>query len=170
MTTKATALLTLLLFAAPGVSSASIIVDLVDREGNDSGWSVVLADDVHNGVVVDAVTGDYVRIEIAKTFTLPPEGGVFPGNTIAFLQRLDDAGTVATIKITSEIVDGGVVPDGHTFFPGATAGRLCIDVDLAAEDSDFTLEQVPTPEPGTIALLAVGGAIFLVRRRRRRGA
>ena len=139
MTTKATALLTLLLFAAPGVSSASIIVDLVDREGNDSGWSVVLADDVHNGVVVDAVTGDYVRIEIAKTFTLPPEGGVFPGNTIAFLQRLDDAGTVATIQITSEIVtnDTGVDwTDYHWSIDGPAAA-----FDAAATDaSGFSID------------------------------
>jgi len=93
--------LALLFSSAP--APAEFIVDLTDGV-NDSGWSAVLADGIHNGIVVDKISADYVRIEISKTLLLGPEGGVFPANFIEFRQRLDNAHTLPTIQITSEAV------------------------------------------------------------------
>ena len=64
-------------------------------------------------------------------------------------------------------VDGGVVPDGATFFPGVDAGLLVIDVDLSGQDSSFTLSQHPTPEPATLLLLAAGLPILARHKRKR---
>jgi len=64
-------------------------------------------------------------------------------------------------------VDGGIVPDGSTFFPGVDAGMLVIDVDLTAQDSSFTLTQNPTPEPATLLLLAAGLPILARHKRKR---
>ena len=63
--------------------------------------------------------------------------------------------------------DTGVAP--FTLFrPGEDSGSLYIDVNLdSAAPADFTLQQVPTtPEPTTMALLAIGAVGFVVRRRR----
>ena len=64
-------------------------------------------------------------------------------------------------------VDGGVVPDGATFFPGVDAGLLVIDVDLSGQDSSFPLSQHPTPEPATLLLLAAGLPILARHKRKR---
>lgn len=218
-------LISLLLMLAP-VASADVIVDLIHPTDGDSGWSVVLADNVNSGVVVDRVTASYVRIEIAKTFTQPPQGGAFASNIIGFRQRLADDLTAPTIQITDEVihnqtgadwtdyhweivgsaaafdkaatdassfsispftlatwgaaqtgwdsghpatldVDGGVVPHGGTFTPGLASGKLYIDVDLTVGNSDFDLKQTPTPEPGAMLLIGLGGAVTILRRRRR---
>ncbi len=63
-------------------------------------------------------------------------------------------------------VDGGTVADGSTFYPGLISGGLFIDVDLDKNNSDFCLTQYPTPEPGTMILLSLGGAGILFRRKR----
>ena len=90
---------TILLLAAP-FASADVIIDLIDG-GVDSGWSIVLPDTVRNGVVVDRVSDDYVRIEIAKTFDDLADGESVP-RSYQFIQRLPDADTVGTIQITDE--------------------------------------------------------------------
>jgi len=64
-------------------------------------------------------------------------------------------------------VDGGIVPDGSTFFPGVDAGMLVIDVDLTAQDSSFTLTQNPTPERATLLVLAAGLPILARHKRKR---
>ena len=65
-------------------------------------------------------------------------------------------------------ISGGVVPNGGIWFPGdgATDGQLWIDVNprTSAPFTTFTLKETPTPEPTTLALLAIGG--LLMRRRR----
>ncbi len=95
-----TATLATLLLLAP-FASADVIVDLID--GNtDSGWSIIMPDDTANGIVVDAVTDSYVRIEIAKIFTEPLKDGEFTPRTYTFYQRLIDGTTVPTIQITDE--------------------------------------------------------------------
>jgi hypothetical protein len=178
------------------------------------------------GIVVDEVTREYIRIQISKDFTEPPdEQGIFPPRLIDFVQIADDANTVPRIIIEDEIITNltgadwtdfhwkilngrdawfnvplsssfdvspfrqkvfsdpfnlfndpnkatdleafdGLVRHGESFFPGIRAGALVIDVDLwGSEDPlSFTLKEIPTPEPATLALLAVAG-LFALRRR-----
>lgn len=74
-------------------------------------------------------------------------------------------------KATDIDLDGGVVPNNSTFYPGGPPnnGDIVIDVDLSINNSDnesFVLKQFPTPEPSSIALLVCGGALVAVRRRK----
>jgi hypothetical protein len=64
----------------------------------------------------------------------------------------------------------GVVPNGDAFFPGSGSGSLVIDINLVHDsphDSPaiFKFWQAPTPEPATLTLLALGGAVVTRRRR-----
>lgn len=69
-------------------------------------------------------------------------------------------------RATTLRTSGGVVPHLGSFFPGAGAGELVIDVDLAASAiASFDLKQIPTPEPATLALLGLGAAVMMRRRR-----
>jgi len=79
------------------------------------------------------------------------------------------------LTATTLDVDLGVVgdaPPNNIFRPGdpdQPGGPLYIHPAIGQEPdfTSFTLIQYPTPEPGTMALLAVGGAALLRRRRRR---
>jgi hypothetical protein len=214
-----------LILALANTAHTDVIKPLVLGD-HDSGWDAILTDDVNSGVIVDVVGDDYVIIEITKIFHDAPSGGVFTPNLIGFRQRLDDANTVATIRIADEFilndtgtewtdyhweivgdaaafdmiatdaggfsispftvkswgpaqtgwdanhpatldVSGGVVSSPSVYMPGSSGGSLYIDVDLSLAESDFTLKQTPTPEPGTLALLVLGGSLILARRRRR---
>ena len=71
---------------------------------------------------------------------------------------------------TPELLDiwDGVVPNGTQWNPGdgATDGLLFIDVTLGGEGNftTFTLKETPTPEPASLALMLIGGAMVLRRR------
>lgn len=178
------------------------------------------------GIVVDELTREYIRIQISKDFTGPPdENGIFPPRLMDFLQIADDANTVPRIIIADEIITNqtradwtdfhwqvlnkrdawfnvplsrnfdvspfrqkkfsdpfdifgdpnkatdleafdGLVRHGQTFFPGVREGDLVIDVDLRGSQDplSFTFKQVPTPEPATLALLAMAGLLAIRRR------
>ena len=82
-----------------------------------------------------------------------------------------DVGHPASLDLSGGVVGGDVVdPDWLPFWPAMEAGEgmLIIDVDLSLPkpDSDFLLVQYPTPEPGTMALLALGACALLGRARR----
>lgn len=64
---------------------------------------------------------------------------------------------------------GGVVPNGSQWFPGSGAldGELHIAVNPHAQApfTVFSLKETPTPEPTSLAMLALGAAAVLRRRR-----
>ena len=64
-------------------------------------------------------------------------------------------------------IDGGLVSDGESFSPGIDAGRLYVDIELGEVQRQFYLMQNPTPEPGAMMMLAMGGVCLIVRRRRK---
>jgi hypothetical protein len=70
-------------------------------------------------------------------------------------------------------INGGFLLDGDTWFPGggATNGQLWINVTSGGEGDfgHFTLKERPLGGviPGPSALLAMGGLLFVMRRRRR---
>jgi MYXO-CTERM domain-containing protein len=97
--------------------------------------------------------------------SFPPPGvfDVYPFTAYAW-----DLTGVDTQKLN---VSGGVIPAGGVWFPGILSnGYLQIDVDLPGAPSEFSfdLKQLPTPEPATFTVLAVGAAALLRRRRSRR--
>ena len=61
----------------------------------------------------------------------------------------------------------GAVPAGTLFSPGVGSGPLYIVTDPGQGLMSFTLIQYPTPEPGTMALLALGGVVVLWRKPRK---
>jgi len=61
----------------------------------------------------------------------------------------------------------GLVVDGSSYFPGVDDGDLVMAVNLDGEGAvSFTFKQFPTPEPTTIALMAIGSSVLALRRRR----
>jgi len=60
----------------------------------------------------------------------------------------------------------GVVSNLSWFYPGSRSGTLHIDVDLGRQNSDFTLQQMPTPEPCSMVVLGCGGMLMFLRRTR----
>jgi hypothetical protein len=94
-----------------------------------------------------------------------------PGANVSFNQALSATYSIAPFTTrtyngsSSEVVyAGGIVPDGSTWIPGVPDGELVIDANLSAPGPIvFTLKEIPTPEPASLALLALGSV--LLRRR-----
>lgn len=85
-----------------------------------------------------------------------------PFNDASFSGFADGNNNLASTLIAT----GGTVGNGQTYFPGAGAGELYIDVDLSQADiTSFVLKERPVPEPACLALLAVGGLVAVRRRR-----
>lgn len=60
----------------------------------------------------------------------------------------------------------GVVFNNSSFFPGAGPGELVMLADLSSDPVSFVLEEFPTPEPSTLALLMLGLGCLARRRSR----
>jgi hypothetical protein len=177
------------------------------------GWEAQVADLSQVSIAVDAVTAEFVAIEISKDFTEPYDGIGFPGLSIQFTQVAADAVTSPRIVILDESVtnqtgtdwtdyhmqinapgnvefdiaaslgfsmlpftnrvftlttldaDTGTVFDNSSFFPGAGPGELVMLADLTGDPVTFELEEFPTPEPATLAMLLIGFGCFVRRRR-----
>lgn len=98
-------------------------------------------------------------VGLSSGFSMSPFSNVYwsdPGNLFGNPNRATDLSA-----------DGGVVLPNASFFPGAGAGELVIGLDLdpVHPNYSFILEEYPTPEPGTLALL-LAGLTFVARRRR----
>ncbi len=133
----------------PGEMGGMACRPVKDLSGNDSGWDVILTDDIHTDVYTDLVSGSlaYVRIEIAKDFYLPPENGVFASNIIQFRQRLDDAHTVPVIQITSEAVTNNTGSD-WTDYHFAVIGNEAAFNKTTTDNSGFSIEPFTVKEWG----------------------
>lgn len=141
---KLTSVATMLVLAlVTPMALGSISVNLIDTtnpgQPRDSGWTAVLADNIHNGIIVDAVGADYVVIEIAKDFYTSPTNGDFTPNVIQFTQRLADGQTMPKILINDESIwniTGQAWTDYHWWLTGSVAA-----FDKAATDaSGFSVE------------------------------
>jgi hypothetical protein len=122
----------------PALAAGSVIVDLVDDFGHDSGWSVVLPDNIHADVVVDSITGVYVRLEVFKVLDDSLGTSLAP-HSVEFRQRLDDAHTVTTIQITDEtVVNAG--SDTWTEYCLTIAGTSAAFDKAATAASGFSVE------------------------------
>jgi hypothetical protein len=98
-------------------------------------------------------------------------GASTPFDTSPFVNQsfVDNFGFGDANKATDLNVDGGTVAPGGGFFPGIAGlnGSLTIEFDLASSNSEFFLKEFPTPEPTTLAFLALGSLGLVARRRRR---
>jgi PEP-CTERM motif-containing protein len=74
--------------------------------------------------------------------------------------------TIVALGLTDLDASGGSVAHNSSFFPGAGPGELVIAADLEGDPVTFTLEEVPTPEPSTLALMALGLGCLARRRSR----
>jgi len=156
------ALFVLALLALPSAGLADFEIPLKDVFGADSGWSALVPDHATTGIVVDQVGGDYVRIEVAKTFD------DFDVNVITFYQRLPDAQTVATIRIDDEIVHNNTGGNWTRYLWAIDGAAAALDKP-ATEASVFDVSpftsktwgptQAGWSDPGHVAWLLAGDGV-----------
>ncbi|MCG8409594.1 MAG: PEP-CTERM sorting domain-containing protein [Phycisphaerales bacterium] len=110
-----------------------------------------------------AILGDDAEFDVNLTENGGPQNGFQPWGVLPFTNLM--------VMETEVWADGGVVFNNSSFQPGtpiAGGGDMVINADLSGGDpAEFTFRQFPTPEPGTLVLLA-SGAIGLMHYRRRR--
>ncbi|MHC4709213.1 MAG: hypothetical protein ACYTA3_01975 [Planctomycetota bacterium] len=131
---------------SPDAVGSIVIDDEIISNSTGEDWL-----DFHLELIGDAATFDDVATANSGGpgpigFSINPfTGAVFSDD----LKRLD--------------VSGGVVPDGHSWFPGVAGGQLWIDV-ITGDGVTFTLRETPTiPTPSSLALLAIGGLVLIPR-------
>lgn len=73
---------------------------------------------------------------------------------------------ISVFTPTTLDASGGVVFNNSSFFPGAGPGELVMLADLSGDPVSFELEEFPTPEPATVAMLVLGLACLKRRRSR----
>ncbi len=94
--------------------------------------------------------------------SLSGDFSVAPFDTTAF------SGDSTTVRY-SMADESGAIPDNTTWFPGAAAGELVVDLTLDRQEPlVFTLKELPlpVPAPGVSALLIAGAGLGATRRRR----
>lgn len=74
--------------------------------------------------------------------------------------------TSTLLTLTDLDASNGTVLDNSSFFPGSGPGELVIVADLSGGPVTFTLEEYPTPEPATLAMMLVGLGVLARRRSR----
>ncbi len=151
----------------PGGLLPSVNIDFV-QTGSD-------ANTVSTIVIVDEVLTNLQGADWGGfLWTIPDKGEAFfnvsdssgfstsPFGNATFSAFSSNDGNLASTLIAT----GGTVANGETYFPGAGAGELYINVDLGQADvTSFVLKERPVPEPACLVLLAIGG-LAVVRRRR----
>ncbi|MDP6546294.1 MAG: hypothetical protein QGH60_20125 [Phycisphaerae bacterium] len=103
-----------------------------------SGWEATISDNVNVDILVDAENEHYVLIEIIKTFTAPPQGGVFPGISIDFTQVSPDTDTVSIIVLNDEIITNNTGYD-WTDYHWSLEGPAAFSIS-ATEGSGFDID------------------------------
>jgi hypothetical protein len=144
-----------IVFAQTAANAAEFIVidDEIIRNLTGVDWT-----DFH----MDLVDGGNAVYDPARTAA---SGGAGPiGFTVLPFQQAAFSGDLERLDIWD-----GVVPHGAFWFPGdgITDGQLWIDVAPGSDPIEFTtfvLKETPTPEPGSLALLALGSGLLLRRR------
>lgn len=126
---------------------ASVSVDLIDTTNPgspvDSGWTATLADNIHNGIIVDSVSAGYVHIEITKDFYNAPVNGVYTTNKIQFTQRLADGLTTPKILITDENIWNNTGSDWGDYHWWVTDSGVAFDK-TATDNSGFSINPFTT--------------------------
>jgi hypothetical protein len=146
-------------------------IDIVFTQTSADAVSSIVIDDE---IIANSTGADWLDFHLelvgdAATFNddlTADSGGPGPiGFSIAPFTEAEFSGDLRRLDLF-----GGLVPDGHLWFPGVAGGQLWIDV-TGGEGTTFTLRETPTvPAPGSLVLLAAAVLLGIPRRRRRVGA
>lgn len=152
----------------PGGVFPPVLIDFqqVDTDANTKPNIIIADETVTNLTGVDWSDFHWAVLDNGQAwFDVPASAGF---DTSPFgNQMFDDPDNVFgdPDKATDLWVDGGIVPNNSSFFPGIAGGQLAMGIDLSSTNPvSFTLKEFPTPEPTTALLLGVLAAFGLRRR------